>query len=194
MSKEWFYQLMGTAFGPITSIELRKKAQRGEIAPDTPIRMGSSDRWIDASAVKGLFDPPENAERTLPAKVSPLPAARATSPEKSVDVQSLPNNFENVFSESAASGEKLEHHDSNEEYEFFRFVGFRQAISEKLFAEVETYRLKHGMTMTQLTRRALAELIGKPELAVDRPEESAAESPTDDATATGTIESDTVNQ
>ncbi|MFN0195957.1 MAG: DUF4339 domain-containing protein [Planctomycetaceae bacterium] len=197
MSKEWFYQLMGTEFGPIASIELRKKAQRGEIAPDTPVRMASSDRWIDASAVKGLFDPPEPPPSV---KVSPLLSAHETirsapTSKSSADAKPMPDNFEKVFSVPTTTDEDLEHHDANDEYEFFRFVGFRQAISEKLFAEVETYRLKHSMTMTQMTRRALAELIGKPELAVDRPNEPPEESPADnDVTATGDIESDTASQ
>ena len=124
MSKEWFYQLMGSEFGPLSSVELRQKVTRGEITTDTPIRSGNSARWVDASQIKGLFD--------IPTPPAPLPpAARTTTPEAQ---QSTPAPT------SPDEEDQLDAHSDNEEYEFFKFVGFRQALTAKLYDEVDSLR------------------------------------------------------
>ncbi|MDA0831763.1 MAG: DUF4339 domain-containing protein [Planctomycetota bacterium] len=159
MSKEWFYQLMGSEIGPLSSVELRQKVTRGEITTDTPIRSGNSARWVDASQIKGLFD--------IPTPPAPLPpAARTTTPEAPEAQQSTPAPT------SPDEEDQLDAHSDNEEYEFFKFVGFRQALTAKLYDEVDSLRLKQGWTMTQITRHALAAFVGKPELGEDSPPSS----------------------
>jgi hypothetical protein len=59
-----------------------------------------------------------------------------------------------------------------ENFEFFQFVGFRQAITPALYDVLAAHVQKHGLSITQVTRRALAEFLGRKDLAEDKqPEE-----------------------
>ena len=51
MAKQWFYEIMGEELGPISSAELRRKAESGEVTPDTSIRMGAQGAWQIAAEV-----------------------------------------------------------------------------------------------------------------------------------------------
>ena len=52
---EWFYDLLGQVYGPLTSAQLLSKVKSGEIAPNTPIRKDDS-QWVNAEDVNGLFE------------------------------------------------------------------------------------------------------------------------------------------
>jgi hypothetical protein len=56
MAKEFFYQVMGDVFGPITGVELRERAADGDVAIDTLVRIGSDGQWVHARRLKNLFD------------------------------------------------------------------------------------------------------------------------------------------
>ena len=54
-SSQWYYQVMGTALGPLGDSKFRELARDGTIGPDTLVRSGEQD-WISADRVPGLFD------------------------------------------------------------------------------------------------------------------------------------------
>jgi hypothetical protein len=55
-----------------------------------------------------------------------------------------------------------------ENFEFFQFVGFRHAISPALYDLLVAHVQEHGLSITQVTRRALAEFLGRKDLAEDK--------------------------
>lgn len=170
MAKPWFFQMMGAEIGPLTSAELMAKVQIGQIEPDTLVRSGKDGKWIPAFRWKGL----------LPSATEPPPAHEAAEPKSSepssietpAKADSIPINEEDDplyhLKGEAAAGAPIPftHPD---EYDFFQFVGFRQAISHKLYDALVAYSHQHQLTVTQITRRSIAHFIGKPELGDDKP-------------------------
>ena len=57
--------------------------------------------------------------------------------------------------------------DSDVEYDFFKFVGFEIAIGHALNDVLKEYCRVHHVSMTQTTRRALAEFLGRKDLSGD---------------------------
>ena len=57
---EWYANMMGTEFGPLTGHKLRQMAGEGTLTADTPVKRGDSGPWRTAGEVKGLtFPEPE---------------------------------------------------------------------------------------------------------------------------------------
>ncbi|MBI2826541.1 MAG: DUF4339 domain-containing protein [Planctomycetia bacterium] len=54
MASEWYFQVMGEMVGPVSAAELKAKAERGTIGPDTLIRRSAEGKWVSASQVQGL--------------------------------------------------------------------------------------------------------------------------------------------
>ena len=54
---QWFYQIMGETFGPVSPSELRQLAQASTISVDTLVRKGADGDWVRAERVKGLWGP-----------------------------------------------------------------------------------------------------------------------------------------
>jgi hypothetical protein len=52
---QWFYDVLGQVFGPLSSAELLAKVKAGEIAANTPVRKDDS-QWVNAEDVNGLFE------------------------------------------------------------------------------------------------------------------------------------------
>jgi len=75
MAAEWFYQVMGQQFGPVSSAELRALAAAGTVQPDTLVRKGTDGEWVFASRVHGLFEPSGS-----PPTVADRPAAKNSTP------------------------------------------------------------------------------------------------------------------
>jgi len=61
MAQDWYCRIDGAQCGPLTGTELKKLARAGTLKPDDPVRQSSSERWVPAVKVKGLF---AEAERT----------------------------------------------------------------------------------------------------------------------------------
>ena len=59
-------------------------------------------------------------------------------------------------------------HTESENFEFFQFVCFRHAISPALYDLLAAHVQEHGLSITQVTRRALAEFLGRKDLAEDK--------------------------
>jgi hypothetical protein len=159
MSKlqQWYYEVMGSALGPISGAELKQKAQLGQIQFDTPVRLGTDGKWQPAERVKGLLPPPVAALVSAPAPV----AAVAPAPTKA------PSSFEMDLTYHL-QGDDKPHNDADSvqdhEYDFFRFVGFEQAIGPKLHRVLDEHCRTNRVTLTQATRRALAEFLGRKDL------------------------------
>ena len=177
MSKTWYYEVMGSELGPISSADLIDKAKRGQIQPDTRVRSGPEGKWQFAERVKGLFPPPP---APVVAEVVSPPAPRsdtiplaplAGSRDQSGDGDRT-YHFTGDSSKDAV-GLAQPHADSeDEEYEFFQFIGFSQAISPRLHDVLMAYVRKHHVSVTHVTRRALAEFLERKDLAEDAPSEA----------------------
>ncbi len=176
MANPWFFQVMGAEIGPLTSAELKEKVQIGQIQPDTLVRSGQDGKWIPADRWKGLLppkeappDPPPAPAKETPEAASPKTksiALAGTAPTISINDEDDP--LYHMKGEDAAAGGPIpfSHPD---EYDFFQFVGFRHAITHPLYDALVIYSHQHQLTVTQITRRAIAQFIGKPELGQDKP-------------------------
>lgn len=84
MPQQWYCQIMGDEVGPLTSNQLREMALSGRLAPNDLIRKATSDRWVTAEQVKGLFDratAPISPPTQVPAAVpQPRPPRRPAAP------------------------------------------------------------------------------------------------------------------
>lgn len=177
MAKPWFFQMMGAEIGPLTSAELMERVKLGQVQPDTLVRSGADGKWVPADRWKGLLPSKEDKPEPPPAPAKESAAAVKTEAAteavaKTTTASTIPVNDEDdplyhLKGEAAPSGPVPFSHP--DEYDFFQFVGFRHAISHKLYDEVVIYSHQHQMTVTQITRRAIAKFIGKPELGDDKP-------------------------
>src|SRR3954451_23112913 len=64
---DWYYAKAGKQFGPITSAELKRMAQAGELVPDDLVFQEGGTQWVSASTVKGLFNSSGTGVRSLAA-------------------------------------------------------------------------------------------------------------------------------
>ncbi len=180
MSKQWYFQVMGAELGPVTSGELKEKVKQGQIQPETLVRLGGDGKWQPAARVKGLLDAPAAppapaavAER--PAKVAPAaakPAAAAPLPTVATHpAQGSPREERTYHLEGQAASEAASTPDERDsgEYDFFRFVGFELAIGHALHEVLLSHCQQHHLSVTQVTRRALAEFLGRKDLAEEKP-------------------------
>lgn len=180
MSKQWFYQVMGTTIGPVSSAELKDRCHHGQIQPDTLVRLGADGQWHPADHVKGLMDTAPVAAAAPVAAPVPV-AAQKVRAEPS---HALPVSRGGVLVSERPSGEhtpEQTYHlpgeaetaepedDQPTEYDFFRLVGFEQAIGTTLHQVLHDHCRRNGLTFTQATRRALAEFLGRKDLLGDPP-------------------------
>ena len=178
MSKAWYYEVMGSELGPISSSDMIDKAQRGQIQPDTRVRSGLDGKWQFAERVKGLLPPPPPPVaipvKPVVAEVTPSSAPRSQtmplseSPRPASDDDKT-YHFTGDSSQNPASLFPKAAAPETEEYDFFQFIGFSQAITPKLHDVLLAYAKSHKLTLTQVTRRALAEFLGRKDLAEDAP-------------------------
>jgi hypothetical protein len=165
MSKQWFLQVMGSTIGPLPSAELKLRVQKGQITADTLVRLGDDGKWQPADRVKGLLEQP----------AAPASRANSGSPPPAATVAAAAPRAKPSFDHEKTyhiQGDNQPHEDSGEdsgEYDFFRFVGFEQAISPKLHQLLCEHCHKHQLSLTQATRRAIAEFVGRKDLASDEP-------------------------
>ncbi len=52
MAKQWYYQVMGSEVGPISSAELKNRVQKGMLQPDMPVRVGPDGLAVDLAPVE----------------------------------------------------------------------------------------------------------------------------------------------
>ena len=165
MAKPWYFQVMGAEIGPLTSAELKEKVQIGQIQPDTLVRSGQDGKWIPADRWKGLLPTKEQKPEPTPLPATESAAAASTA---AIPINEEDDPLYHMKGEAAAAGGPVPftHPD---EYDFFQFVGFRHAITHPLYDALVIYSHQHQLTVTQITRRSIAQFIGKPELGQDKP-------------------------
>ena len=181
MAKPWYFQMMGAEIGPLTPAELMDRVNLGQVQPDTLVRSGKDGKWIPADRWKGLL-PSKGAEEEevepAPAPTTKLsePASAKTKPATTENTPTIrldddddddDDPLYHMKGEAAPTGPVAFSHP--DEYDFFQFVGFRHAISHPLYDAMVIYSHQHQLTVTQITRRAIAQFIGKPELGQDKP-------------------------
>jgi hypothetical protein len=181
MSKQWYYEVMGSPVGPITSAELKTCVLTRRILPETRIRLGDDGKWQTADKVKGLFDgappPPKpqapakspSQEKVLIAPVvkSTTAAETGTAELSTLQTAELKIQIASVTPAVAAQAQVQAEEDEDVEYDFFKFVGFEIAIGHALNDALKEYCRVHHVTMTQTTRRALADFLGRKDLSGD---------------------------
>ena len=178
MAKPWYFQMMGAEIGPLTPAELMDRVKLGQVQPDSLVRSGKDGKWIPADRWKGLLpakdddvedevepDPAAKKESSASTLAKTKPAAAGSTGTIRLDDDDDP--LYHMKGEAAPTGPVAFSHP--DEYDFFQFVGFRHAISHPLYDAVVVYSHQHQMTVTQITRRAIAQFIGKPELGQDKP-------------------------
>lgn len=189
MAKPWFVQIMGTELGPLTPAEMADKVKRAQIEPDTLVRAGADGKWLPAIKVKGLLDlapasplppapPPRVVKSGKPGELeSAPPAATATAVSTAIQPQAnVPADDDDDAYHLAGDDHHAEAHaPHSDHYEFFEFVGFRQAITPALYDVLYEYVVKNGTNITQVTRRALAEFLGRKDLIEEKPPPNAEE-------------------
>jgi len=89
MASQWYYQIMGEEFGPVSPSELRQLAQTSTISADTLVRKGTDGDWVRAERVKGLWGPAKRSASSLGPKEPSFPPKTANWTEES-QVQSDP--------------------------------------------------------------------------------------------------------
>jgi hypothetical protein len=175
MAKEWFYQVMGAELGPISSAELKRKAQLGQIQFDTPVRAAPEGKWQAAERIKGLIDPPP-VVATPAAPPVHKPVAAPTTTHAAADTATL--SVPLASATKPAAGPDRTYHFAGDssteipvtdepasgEYDFFQMVGFELALGTRLHqALLERCRTQH-VTITEVTRQAIAEHLGRKDL------------------------------
>jgi hypothetical protein len=56
VAQQWFYKLAdGRRIGPLSSAELKRLADSGQINPSTLVKQATGERWVAASRVTGLI-------------------------------------------------------------------------------------------------------------------------------------------
>ena len=82
MSDQWYFQVMGQVYGPLTGQQLKQQAAAGVVQRDTLVRRGD-EKWGQAWQVKGLLNaamPPvlptasQVTQNTQPASKDNIPA------------------------------------------------------------------------------------------------------------------------
>jgi hypothetical protein len=199
MLKQWYFQVMGAEIGPISSAELKEKVKRGQIQPETLVRVGTDGKWQPAARVKGLLDPPaprpsppaptSDADRppTTPARVSSATTPAAVSGRVTISEERTYHLAGQALSDASSSSTTPE----SREYEFFEFVGFDLAIGHALHQVLLDHCHQHQQTITQVTRRAIAAFLGRKDLAEDVPASDPG-SPTAEVAEVGTGSSPTM--
>lgn len=59
MPGDWYCQVQGTTYGPLTSQDVKRMAESGKLGPTDLVRKTEAGKWVPAGSVKGLtFKPP----------------------------------------------------------------------------------------------------------------------------------------
>ena len=76
MGTTWYYKVGDGEVGPVTALQLRQKALRSEIRPETFVRQGVDGRWVRADSVQGLLQPSVQGPAGPPRPPVATPIAR----------------------------------------------------------------------------------------------------------------------
>lgn len=91
MAKQWYFLKGQQQYGPISALELKQKADSGDLGPDDPVRPEDRQNWVQASTVKGLFAAPSPPPPSVPSMPPPPPTAPLPPPLPTALPVSPPN-------------------------------------------------------------------------------------------------------
>ena len=79
MASEWYLRVADREVGPLAPGQLKAMADRGQISPYDPVRLGRDGRWVPASSVRGLL--PAGGPSTMePPPTGPAVAEESEKP------------------------------------------------------------------------------------------------------------------
>lgn len=187
MSKQWYYQAMGSEIGPLASAALKQEVRLGHIQPDTLVRLGLDGEWQAADRIKGLLDPPMSPAPTQPAMElrpqsqptrsppAPVPAVSSASPRPHDGTpsptagQALLPAVQEPVRQPATRPAETANDGQTHGFDFLQFVGFENSIGTPLYELLCAYCRTHRLTLSQATQTALAEFLGRKDLAAVEP-------------------------
>lgn len=165
MTREWYFQMMGQEIGPLSAAEFKAKVSTGQIQPDTLVRKGPEGKWVFASLVKGLFAPKPETAPPVPVVLTPAVIPKPpSSAHGTTPTQPYIPNFMPTTVPLSIPFETDGDSEGSASLEFYDFVGFREAITARLYDAIKEFAADRGVTLAQLNRQALANFIRRPEL------------------------------
>ena len=79
----WFYAKDGVRHGPVTDVNMKELAARGQLAPTDLVWKEGMSQWAEARSLKGLFSAPASTQPPPPLpsapNIPPIPATGATT-------------------------------------------------------------------------------------------------------------------
>ena len=104
MAKQWYFVKDGKPQGPISALELKQKADSGELRPEDLVCPEDHEDWVKAAAVKGLFA----TKVVTPPPLPPSPMAPPPLPTSSLPPP-LPTVSADSQSDSSNTGNGPQH-------------------------------------------------------------------------------------
>lgn len=147
MSAHWYYQMMGTVFGPHTGAELLELARHHRISPEDLVRKGDTGDWVPAYRVHGLFDAAASHSSS---------ASRAIQPDHSAQ-PIHPPHVTGSPSKTSAPGEVS----SND---YVKLVDTLASSAPELPLQADWFCICHGEKLGPISFRRLRELYASGEL------------------------------
>ena len=107
MPEQWFYKQDGQKYGPLSSQELKRRAENGEIHPEDLIRKASKTGWVKAKNCRGLL-PDAKADRPEQSSTRTSDTNESAEPEKRSAVRKAKLFLSYGRRDATALAEKLE--------------------------------------------------------------------------------------
>ena len=87
MAAEWFYEIDGEEYGPVTAVQLKQSATNGKLKADHLIWKEGMQKKVPAKSVKGLFegDPARQQSSVATATAAPPKPKQVPPPKKQDD-------------------------------------------------------------------------------------------------------------
>ena len=95
MAQQWYCQISGKQYGPLSPQQLKQLAATGKLKPEDGVRRESDKKWAPASKVKGLF-----------ADAAPQPKQQATPQSKSTAASAAKPSEKTASPASKKSGDE----------------------------------------------------------------------------------------
>lgn len=152
----WYLLSKDGPKGPVSSSTLKKLAEKGTIQPTTKVRQGTSETWVPASKVKGLFSksvPPPIRQELHPSPPDSKP---------STDPQTIPSRTEGTTPHTTEPGDLAERSGKRSAKSLIRSVPLGAYIAAAVFllvgivAVIATMRESPTSAYDEITTHAKA--------------------------------------
>ncbi|MFO0916123.1 MAG: DUF4339 domain-containing protein [Pirellulales bacterium] len=192
MSAHWYYQMMGTVFGPHTGAELLELARHHRISPEDLVRKGDTGDWVPAYRVHGLFDAAashsvssaprsvqqnHSAQPVHPTHVGSAPQASAAKPAADAHRAASDSGLKAAFSlgnlfghkpsgppQATGSPSKTKAPGEVSSNDYVQLVDTLASSSPELPLQADWFCICHGEKLGPISFRRLRELYASGEL------------------------------